>query len=75
MTNQNHRQFVVEGRILAGRIGLLFETEPNRDVLELVLDEDPAGFVGVPVQAEGVMIEANRFLIITMRHLRTERGR
>jgi hypothetical protein len=35
------------------------------------LDEDPAGFVGVPVRAKGVMVGRNRFAILAIEHIRT----
>lgn len=47
-----------------------FETWPDRRILELDLNEDPAGFVGVPIRAAGVMIAGSRFAILTMEHVR-----
>lgn len=47
-----------------------FETQPDRRILELALDEDPAGFVGVPVRAKGVMVGRNRFAILAIEPIR-----
>lgn len=71
MTHPNHPPFVAEGHILAGQTGLRFETQPDRRIFEVALDEDPAGFVGVPVRAKGVMIGRNRFAILAIEHIRT----
>ena len=64
---------VAEGRIVAGQTGLRFETQPDRRILELALEEDPAGFVGVTVRAEGVIIEDSRFAILRMERIRDGR--
>jgi hypothetical protein len=70
MTHRKHPSVVAEGHILAGPTGLWFETQPDRRTLELALDEDPAGFVGMPVRAKGVMVGHNRFAILAIEHIR-----
>jgi hypothetical protein len=71
MIHRSDRPFSARGHILAGRTGLRFKTWPDRRILELALAEDPAGFVGVPIRAEGEII-AGRFAIRAMEHLRVE---
>lgn len=73
MTHRHLPQFASEGHILVGQTGLRFETQPDRRILELALDEDPAGFVGVPVRARGVMVGQDRFAILAIEHVGTPR--
>lgn len=60
---------VAEGRILPVRSGFLLRALDDGRFCALVIDEDPAGLIGLPVRVSGVAVAPGRLAVIAIERL------
>lgn len=65
MSDGSQCRVVVEGRILPARQGFLFEAQGR--LWALALEEDPSGFVGMPVRLTGAVIDRDVLAVADLR--------
>lgn len=70
MNNSQDKMLIGECCIVAGgRQAVWYAIEPGKKVWNLMLEEDPAGFVGVPVRMEAKVSDSDCLIPIHLEKL------
>ncbi|QZP08982.1 hypothetical protein [Caenibius sp. WL] len=70
MSKPRDKLLISECRIVAGRHqAFWYAVEPDKKVWNLMLEEDPAGFVGVPVRMEATVSDSGDLIPLSLERL------